>query len=342
MNESTYKPSAARFAQYFFRLSLLSLLGFTIIYETRPLFRTEMAELIGTASFPIAPVFFQDVAKITVNNYYGEFSLKKNHESHYSWKIDGVNRLPAQENKVMDILEGFSNLTMLNRFDLSLANTQNFQIDKPQVKMKLTSPTASHLIKVGTIDQNKQIAYMTIDDKPYIYEVYFGTFPFHNMIAQNFVETTSFQFTTNAIENLTIYHGNNSRASLDLSRSTNIWRGSKKNHMSEEKVHALITNLKNIKVEAIVDSITNYEQTLKKYLSRPLYNVVIKSRGEQITLQISKVLKNIPELKLETKGQYLLTSSERSAPYIINQKSIELFNINEQDLKEIKISDVIY
>ena len=88
---------------------------------------------------------------------------------------------------------------------------------------------------------------------------------------------------------------------------------------------------------------SNPEKELKKYISnKPLYQMVLKSNLNEVTISISKVIKSIPNLKMRSRGYYLLSSSDRKTPLIIGKNELQTFKIKESQLHDLKVTNIIY
>lgn len=344
MGENTFKLSARRIASNFLYLSMAAIIGSALAYQARPLFHLYKVSDAPKPIFPINPTFFQGVNKIHIDNPLGQFSLKKQAaDTGFAWRIDGANRLPAQETKVIDLLTAFSNLSIEKSYDLSLANAQNFLLDHPNMKLKLTDSTEEFQIRIGMTKVDERIAYVTVDGHPFIYKVRFNEFPFRNMIPQRFVESRPFHYELSQIEKLTLTKGRYSRVTVELTKSDDSWSDSKQKSISAAKVHQLIKQLENIKIEAIVDHMENPDEELKKYISsKSIYQMVLKSDSSEVTIKISKVVKSIPKLKMKSRGYYLLSSSDRKTPLIIGKAGLQAFKIKESQLHDLKVTDLIY
>ena len=344
MGENTFKLSARKLASNFLYISMAAIIGSAIAYQARPLFHLYKVTSTPKPIFPINPTFFQEVNKIQINNPLGQFAMKKEtHQNGSAWRLDGVNRLPAQETKVIDLLSAFSNISVENSYDLSVANAQNFLLDHPSTTIDVSDSKESFQIKIGMTKIEDNIAYLTISDQPIIYKVRFHEFPLRNLIPQRFVETKPFKYSLSNIDHLVLKKGRYSRVTLNLKKSDKEWLDSKNKTIAQARVHQLIKNFENIKVEAILDHIQDDDKELKKYISkRPMYEMTINSTQGKVDIAVYKIVKNIPKLKMKSRGYYLLSSSDRQTPMIIGKNSLQSFKIKESQLHELKVSNIIY
>ena len=246
------------------------------------------------------------------------------------WKIDGINRLPAQETKVIDLLTAFSNLSVEKSYDMSVANAQNFLLDHPNIKIDVTDAFQSFQIRVGATKVEDNIAYLSISDHPYIYKVKFHEFPLRNLIPQKFVESKPFKFDITKINHVVLKKGHYERTTLNIKKHQDLWLDSKNKSVPQDAIYKLVKKIENIKVKAIVDSYKDSDiNDISKYLSKVMYQMNLKSADNSIDIKVYKIKKDIPSIKIRSKGYYLLTSSDRQAPLIITKNSLENFKVKE-------------
>lgn len=347
MMESTYKISEKKIANYLLQLSVVALIIFAYSYQKRPVIKKKITDISKDKNPTFSPLFFQDVSYIKIQSLHGHFNLKKTtQDGEVAWKLDGISRLPAQENKIVDLLQAFSNMQIKKVMDLNIINAEIFQIADAPINLSFTTTEKSiKNIKIGKINLNNKTAFININDNPYIYEVQFQSLPFTSLIPHSFVEKAYFTYELDLIDQVDIFSQSwrKKKKTFSLKKNGNAWTNSHNKNIASSQVESFLNDLKNIKVEAILDDSASEEITkLNKYVREPKFEVVLKTPADNEKIEISEIKKDIPFLKTRSKGHFILTSSSRKSAFIISKKNLDIFKTSEKDLGDLPVKNFIY
>ena len=71
---------------------------------------------------------------------------------------------------------------------------------------------------------------------------------------------------------------------------------------------------------------------INNYLKSPRYKVIVHEGTKKVIYTVTQLIKSVPELKLEKRQYFIVKSSERQFPHVIDKKYLEYFLINYKDL----------
>lgn len=325
-------------------ISAAAILGFGYLYESRPA-RLQASEQVEAQvkqedhSF-IAPTFFQSVNQVEVIGAQGRFQLQKSQSQ--SWKFTGKGRYPAHSNKVIDLLTSFATLKILKTYKLNLSNGRMFGFQRPAMELKLSSGMRDEHIKIGKIDLIRKSAYIKAEDSSKVYEVSFKKFPFHHLLAHDFVQDQVIAFNLDKLENIKITKSKYRRTKINLRKGNERWISSRNKPVSTNKVEQLLLNIQGLKVEAILNQENLNTINIKKFMGRTVYQLELASAHKTLNLKLQRIKKNIPTLTMRTKNKFLLTSNNGDNPMVISKDQLKYFSVSESQLTDLRISDVIY
>lgn len=341
MKDDLYKLPINKVTNWLLYGSFALLLLLSIIYEARPSrFQRSggarsLASVVEEKNFPLHTYSLQNTSKIFIQGPLSSFSL---HKERSTWRLNDPKKILVEEAKVAYFLSLFSKIRVLKHFDKgSFSNRQSFMIPNNPLKVSFATEAERLTLVFGRMDRLKGEAFLHFEHYPKIYLVEFSKIPVEELLPQYFIKKESFLKDVTKIKEVQIFRKN--RSYLALRKYGENWVGKRNEKLSPDRVYRFMREIKNIPIKAVLDE----KMEISSFVRRPSHRLILKLENKVIKFTMSQIRRNLPGLKISTRGDYLLSSTERDVPFIISQESFKLFQrASQNSLKMLKVSDIFY
>ncbi len=282
--------------------------------------------------------------KIRIENRLGEFTLAKNTHGH--WDLTNPRLLPASEELVTKVTRTLEGVKIRKLFPKDPINLSNFSLDNPLMKIKLSSSTTNDVeeeVHFGLVNPIDNSTYIYSESKEVIYHVDALANPLEGLGLSDFVDSKVFTMTTDNVSSFELYRGR-SAIQLSLKRDKDQWLGKNDKAVLPEEVNTYFNELLDIRSALILDKLTEkLDETLERLLKTPFYFIkVTTADGTEVTYEISTIVNNLPDVKLD-KGQiYIIRASNRSHPYVFTKDSFKHYGKRYSSFKSLPFKKLFY
>ena len=312
----------------FFFLLLLSYLGFIELFQDSQ----GDAESLDLLTNPVKLERLSQMTKINFKNRLGEFSATKEKGT---WMLQKPRVIPAKKETVDAIFRTLGNLKVQTVHELEPLNLRSFSLDKPLIDIDFSSEQDSMNVKIGLINSINNTSYILISGNNQIYQTTTLDFAFESLALSDFVDAGVFSMKLSEIKRFTLYQGKNFSPNNVLERTTSGWISKKYNSITNKNVEEKIQSYLDINTHMIVDRMNNELETfINNYLTSALYRIVIQTNsGKKITYKVTSLIKEVKELRLESRQYFIMSASDRPFPFIVPKSYIDRIFIRYGDLK---------
>ena len=313
-----------------FAAGLLGLLAFSEIFQN---------VVSDDASFdnfsdPIKSDIIANLKSIRLKNRLGKYTVTLSENGH--WNLIEPRKMPAPTQTIEKITRSLEGLSIHTLHQKEPINLQSFSLDNPIAILDLYTKLDEHVqIKIGLVNPINNTAYMTISGQDIIFQTSALQSKLELLRLSDFIDSNIFSQKLSDVSEFNLYRGRNSESSNTLSRTSDGWESKRYKSISARSVEQTLDAILSINSHMIIDTQDEKLQNLlDNYLKNPLYRVVVKTlNGESASYTVSGLVNSIPELKIEKRHYFLIKSSERRYPHLINKDYLDVFNIRYQNLK---------
>ncbi|MCO4795267.1 MAG: DUF4340 domain-containing protein [Bacteriovoracaceae bacterium] len=285
--------------------------------------------------------------EIRIDNRLGKFSLSRKSDSNKSdshWDLISPRVLPASMDLVNRLLLTLEGVKIRKLYPKDPINMSNFSLDNPLMKISLhTREGSEEEIHFGLVNPIDNSTYIYSRSKEVIYHVDALANSLEGLGLSEFVDSKVFTMDTADIVEFKLFRRLSS-LQLTLTKKEDNWIGKSGKTLMPNKVNEYLNSLLNIKSALILDKLTeNLEKTLKRLQATPFYFIKLKLRsGEEISYNISTIVSNLPDIKLD-KGQiYIIKASNREYPYVLTRDSFKFFGKKHKSFKKLPFKKLFY
>jgi hypothetical protein len=312
-----------------FGFSLLVLVVFSEFFQNTAQDKLSLDLLTN----PIRADIVANIKTIRIQNRLGTYTL--NHENN-QWLLKEPRVMPANMRTVNNILETLSLVKIETIHQYEPINLENFSLNKPVLTIDLFSKLDESLtLNVGLVNPIDNTSYLTVSGKQTIYQIEVLKNSLEILGLTDFIETSIFSSSIDEVAQFHLYQANQKESLESLTFDQDQWVSKRYKGISQVAAKDKLLKILSIKTHMIVDKIDNEIQNfIDNYLQNPLYQITIKTKNDRtIQYKISHVIKAIPELKIDKGLYFIMTSSDRQYPYIIDKNFLEEFVIRYKDIK---------
>ncbi len=313
-----------------FALGLLGLLAFSEIFQnTGP---TKGAQ--NNFSNPIKSDIIANLKTIRLKNRLGKYTVTLSENGH--WRLVEPRKMPAPEETIQKIINSLSKISIHTLHQKEPINLQSFSLESPIAILDLYTKLDEHIeIKIGLVNPINNTTYMTVSNQDVIFQTNALGANFELLRLSDFVDSNIFSTDLSQVKSFELFYGKNRDSSNKLVRKPNGWDSKRYRSITTNNVEETIKSVLSIKSHMIVDSSDEkLRNLLNNYLENPQYRVRIETlSGDIQNYVITGLVRSIPELKIEKRQYFIMKSSEREYPHLINKDYLGLFQIRYSDLK---------
>ena len=278
-----------------------------------------------------------------IENRLGEFSLARNEAG--IWELTSPRALPASADLVSRMTRTLEGVKIRKLFPKDPINLSNFSLDNPLMKIKLTSRSRDieEEVHFGLVNPIDNSTYIYSNTKEVIYHVDALANSLEGLGLSDFVDSKVFTVNTDQVVSFELYRGRSTKQ-LSIKRDKNQWLGRNDKVIRPDDVVKYFNNLFEVRSALILDKLTEkLSERLEKLLKTPFYYIKIKTAsGDEITYEISTIVNNLPDVKLD-KGQiYIVKASNRGHPYVLTKDSFKFYGKRYSSFKSLPFKKLFY
>lgn len=289
-----------------------------------------------------------NIEKISLHNRLGDFDLtRKSFENPQEWRLTSPRDLPASYDVIENILNTLEAIKIRKIFTKDSINLANFSLDSPMMKLDLFRKGAEKVtISFGLVNPIDNSTYLMASDKDVIYHIDSLNSSVEKLGLSDFVDSKVFTINKKNIQYLKIFRGENLKAKpqLLITQDKEGFKNESKELLEPEKINAYFDELLSLKSHFILDKVSEkLKTTLDKVLAKPFYTLVIKTKDDLIyTYQITSILSSLPDLKIEKRQNFIIKSSNREHPTVLDKTHFTLFGKRKSSFKRLQFKKLFY
>ena len=282
---------------------------------------------------PVRSDILTNAETIRFKNRIGTFLIKKENDL---WILKEPRVMPAQVRTVNSLIQSLRDIKVQTIHEYEPINIQSFSLDKPIIQIDLTTKLDDNIsIKVGIINPIDNTSYITVTGHDYIFQTNIFKTKMERYELSRFIDSRIFSMNIDNVKEFSLYRGKSKETFNKLSQKNSVWSAKKYNTISSENTSKKLTSILNITTHMIIDKQDEELKTfITNYLDNPLYRITVRTfDNKQVTYKVSNLVKAIKDLKIEKRQYFLVSSSDRKYPYVINKQFLNEFVIKYSDLK---------
>jgi len=293
----------------------------------------------------IKPEQIEQIKEIKLTNRLGDFKISKDNMK--TWSLTEPRNLPSNQVTINNILSNLGEIKIRQILSKDAINISNFSLDSPLMKLKLSYYGGKEqTLNLGLLNPIDNSTYVTFSEQEAIYHVDALKGNLNSLNLSNFIDSKIFTQKISNISQLKIYRGKlpATTTRLHLKRSKEGWIDAGKNNLDSKTVEAYLKVLLSLKSSLIIDRRSEkLDKALFKYFANPSYTLEIKSKdGHKAFYEVTYLINNVPDLKMEKRQTFIIKSSNRPHPYIIEKSKMSLFHKSQRSFKKLSIKKLFY
>lgn len=323
-----YQSSISTWLILIFFMSILILLGYSEIFQNS-LQKNNLQEFSAT---PISSDILDNIKTIRFKNRLGKFTITRDVKD--NWMLVEPRKMPAKSKTIKNILNAFRDLPIRTLHQYEPINLQSFSLNNPIMSIDFFTKLDEQVnVNIGLVNPINSTSYITVSGKDVIFQTDIIKNNLELLDLSDFINSNIFSHELADVTKIDIYHGSQNQTYNTLEKLGDNWISKRYKTIENERVNEAIGKILNIKSHMIVD--TKNEELLNfinNYLKTPRYRLTIKTKKKTINYKITQLIKSVPELKLEKRQYFIVKSSERQFPHVIDKNYLENFLIQYDDI----------
>ncbi len=338
------KSNLATWMMVFFTAVLIVTGFYTDLFQAPTQINPEMSQYRSL----FRPGQILGVKEMVLKNNLGTFHFERTGtEANSPWKMVSPRQLPANTNLLQTILSDLNKVQIRSVHQNDPINIANYSLDSSILQVTLIDSNGKESnLKFGLINPLDNSTYVSLSDQDAIYHIDNITTTLNTLDLANFVDTRIFTFNPEEVVSLTIFRGPKEKKNKNflIEKKETDWFGQRERTLNSDSVKDYLQQLSHLKSPLILDEVTEELQNeVDKYLEKPAFEMVITdSKGVQNTYLLSGLIRSLPGVKLEKWQHYIIKPSNRKFPYILQKKSLEVFQQSERRLRSFPIKKLFY
>ncbi|PIK13735.1 DUF4340 domain-containing protein [Halobacteriovorax sp. JY17] len=293
----------------------------------------------------LKPEQIDQIESIQLDNRLGLFKINKDKDG--QWTLTSPRNLPSSTATVASILQNLKDIKIRQILPKDAINISNFSLDSPLMKLQITYFGGKEdLLNIGLVNPIDNSTYVTFSSKDAIYHVDALENSMEGLSLSNFIEPKVFTQDLKTIAEFKIYRGKIPSTSLRLSikNETDGWLDNSGNILEPKAVEEFLTEVLSLKSSLILDKKTDkLIDAVSRYFANPSYTVEILDRnGKKVFYEISYLINNLPDIKMEKRQVFIVKASNRPHPYVIEKQFLSTFGKSQKSFKKLSIKKLFY
>ncbi len=327
-----------------FLLAILASAAVSELFES-PILPFNIAQL---AINPISEQTLEELKKIQFKNRFGEFSLEllESKEGEKVWYLVKPRKILAKA----EILESFK--TMLSSIQVKKLhqdepiNLSSFSLDRPSAEIILQSTNSSDVfLKMGLVNPINNSTYLQVSGHNSLYQIQELPMAIESSTFNDFVESKIFSPEFTEIDSLEILirQGTRYQRRLFIKKQKNGWVDDSGQSLVEDRVFDFFNSLSGLRANIILDELSDSMESLASTVfKRSDYKITIRKGDQTLGYQISGVLGDISELKIEKNRFVMVKAPDRPFLYIVDKKALGPLSSSTKKMRDISVKKVFY
>lgn len=311
-----------------FLLGIMILLGYSEIFQNS-LQKNNLQEFSAT---PVSSDILDNIKTIRFKNRLGKFTITR--DSKDNWMLVEPRKMPAKNKTINKILNSFRDLPIRTLHQYEPINLQSFSLNNPIMSIDFFTKLDEQVnVNIGLVNPINSTSYVTVSGKDVIFQTDIIKNNLELMDLSDFINSNIFSHEIAEVKKLDIYHSSQNQSYNTLEKLGDNWISKRYKKIDNKRVNKAIKSILRIKSHMIVD--TKDEKLLNfinNYLKTPRYRLSVKTKNKTVNYKITQLIKSVPELKLEKRQYFIVKSSERQFPHVIDKKFLERFLINYEKI----------
>lgn len=288
------------------------------------------------------------IRELILKNNLGTFHFEKSAtDPDTPWTMISPRKLPANSSLVKTILKDLNNVQIRSVHQSDAINIANYSLDSTSLEITLIgSNEKTSSLKFGLVNPLDNSTYVSLSDQNAIYHIDNISTTLNTLDLASFVDTRIFTFDQSSIESIKIFRGQKERKNISLLAEKNkmSWIGQQNLLLKTEAVKDFMGDLADLRSALILDKVSEeLAQSIAEYLEKPNYEIVVTdNQNNSYTYLVSGLIRALPGVKLEKWQYFIIQPSNRTFPYVLNKKVLELFQRSEKRLRSFPVKKLFY
>ncbi len=278
------------------------------------------------------------VKDLTLKNQLGTFSIRKTGSK---WMFYEPRVLPAKTEYINSLLGALNKMQIKSIYQKDMINLSNFSLTNPNLEIDYIKENGEgDKISVGLIIEDS--TYISIDSKSIIYHVTSLNTSIDKLSFADIVDSSIFSVNYDQIQSFEIKKGNQSRVYFNKKDAD--WVEKESKPLNGQRVEKYINDFLELKSKIILDQPSEEAKVLiDKILAKPLYEILITDKeGNSDTFKVSYIIKEIPNIKMQKKQNFIIHSISKNLSYIIDKKEMSIFYKNQNYFNNLQFKKLFY
>lgn len=312
----------------FFTLFLLALMAYSQFFR-----KSERQSGVNSQiEAPIKPDILANIKSIRIKNRLNSLTLT---EENNQWMLTDPRYLVAKKERVLSILEALKNINVKNLHHFDPINLANFSLDRPLMSLRLfTKLDEEESLHFGLINPISNTTYLQVEGRKTIYQINILSDKIEALELSDLVDSKIFSLEANDIISLQIFKERSKYSLGEFKNEEGQWKFSRYQNNDQIKVKKILQSIIDMKAHLILDQVSESTQkAIDNYISNPAYTIIVKTADHEFTYYVSALIKELGDIKLEKRQNFLMTSNAQKYPYVFHKDNLDLFEIKQSELR---------
>jgi hypothetical protein len=302
---------------------------------------------------PVKPEFLSQVNQIRIKNRINVFELKQINNklskknltnklaklAKSKWFLTSPNKFPINNKTLQKILKTISNIKITKSYRKDNLNLSNLSFKEPLLQLELfTSENVSKTIKLGFINPLDNSAFITISDHDAIFQITKFEYPLETIDLTDLIDTSIISTDIQSLSKLSLnmWSNKNKRNLVQLKKSnTKGFTNRYGKELNKNLIENFLKDLNSIKSKMIlINNSKKVDELISKKMNPPLYELnITKKDGQEVKVTVTSILYRVYDLKVNKRQFFIIKSSDREYPYLVDRKHLKFFNVRTRKFK---------
>ncbi len=280
----------------------------------------------------------ENLQRFEVESELGHFKLQKEG----SWVLVEPRKINANSQNINEMLDALKEIKIKRIFPKDQINLVNFSLDKPLAKLHLSPiKEKSKTLSLGLVNPIDNSTYISFENEDVIYHVTLYKYSYEKVDLSSLIDSRIFDFHIDKITEFKLLD-TNKREKVSLSKKADTWIHNDV-IQNEEKIKEYFKELINLRSIIILDSRTpELDAEIESYLKKPLYTISFKEGTKETKVEVSHVVRSLNGIKMEKRQNFIIRSTSRKHPFIVDRTHLKLFYKNMRSFKALNFKKLIY
>lgn len=282
------------------------------------------------------------IHQLTLKNRLGTFTFNRMPDQK-NWKMSSPRSVMANSVPLNKMLKALQEVKIRSIFERDPINISNFSLENPLISIDFQSKNVpSKKLLFGLLNPIDNSTYLMFEEGDVIFHVNAIGFTLESLDLASFIDSRVFPIPPQEIKSFKIFKSG--RNQLTLKQKDKRWFDGDENALRPEKVLEYLSTLGQLRSLFIIDQKgPELESALERYLERPLYTLEVLNQENQLTTYtLSPIISQLPQIKTEGRQNFIIQSSARDYPFLLNKDALKLFQQSDRSFKKLEIDEMFY